>query len=100
MISIPDELAVGAHMIIVTDTQGNAASATFTVVDMTGPQGTQGPQGAQGVQGPQGVAGQNDADFNATGDILVYNGTDGTNGINGLNLTQQETCSSITAQTA
>jgi hypothetical protein len=83
--SIPNELAVGTHTVIVTDTLGNSASATFTVVDMTGSQGPQGPQGGQGVQGPQGIAGQNGEGFNATGNILLYNGTDGTNGINGLN---------------
>lgn len=91
IISIPNELAVGPHTIVASDSKGDAASATFTVVSMTGPQGEQGPQGVQGVQGPQGIqgpqgaAGQNGADFNATGNVFLYNGTDGTNGLNGLN---------------
>jgi len=43
-----------------TDQEGNKASAIFTVVDMTGPQGLQGsegPQGLQGSEGPQGLQG-------------------------------------------
>ncbi len=84
IISIPDELAVGAHTISATDMIGYSASTTFTVVDMTGPQGAQGPQGIAGQNGV-GTNGINGLNFNATGNVLVYNGTNGQDGQNGLN---------------
>jgi Collagen triple helix repeat (20 copies) len=89
IISIPDELAVGVHTITTTESpHGDSASATFTVVDMKGPQGVQGIAGLNGKDGTNGIKG---LDFNATGNVLVFNGTDGlngkdgTNGINGIN---------------
>ena len=85
IISVPDELAVGNHTIAASDAKGDSASANFTVVNMKGPQGAQGVQGPQGVQGTSGVAGQNGQDFNSTGNVFVYNGTDGVNGQGGLN---------------
>ncbi len=78
IIAIPDELAVGTHTITANDGLGSTASATFTVVDMKG------PQGVQGVAGANGINGLNGQDFNATGNIIVNNGTDGLNGLNGL----------------
>ncbi|MGO8807718.1 MAG: hypothetical protein ACLQO7_14205 [Candidatus Bathyarchaeia archaeon] len=93
IISIPNELAVGPHTITVTEINGDSASATYTVVDMIGAQGVQGPKGAtgaQGIQGPQGIAGlqgiagQNGLNFNETGNVFMFNGTDGTNGLNGV----------------
>jgi hypothetical protein len=94
IISIPDELAVGIHTITATDSHGHSASSIFTVVDMTGPQGVQGIAGQNGEDGIDGVNGKdgtnganglNGQDFNATGNVLVYNGTDGLNGEDGLN---------------
>ena len=56
IVDIPIDAEPGAHTVTVTDdyTPPNVASATFTVVDMTGPQGLQGPQGIKGTQGPVG----------------------------------------------
>jgi len=100
IIAVPDELAVGTHNITATDSQGCSASATFTVVNMEGPQGPAGPEGPQGAQGvagqnglngingvngTNGTNGTNGLDFNSTGNIFVYNGTDGINGQNGAN---------------
>jgi hypothetical protein len=95
LINVPDPLAVGAHNVTAADTLGNEASATFTVLNMTGPQGLegvaglQGAAGPQGIQGIQGVSGENGTNginglnFNTTGTILVVNGTNGLNGLNG-----------------
>lgn len=53
----------GPHTVNATDESGNWATATFTVVDITGPQGPEGPQGEQGdpgdtgPQGPEGPKG-------------------------------------------
>jgi hypothetical protein len=84
IVAIPDELAVGAHTITANDGLGYTASATFTVVDMKGAQGPQGVTGQNGKDGANGLNGVNGADFNATGNIIVNNGTDGQNGLNGL----------------
>jgi hypothetical protein len=54
LISVPTQTAPGVHTINATDESGNWATATFTVVDMTGPQG---PTGLQGQQGPKGDKG-------------------------------------------
>jgi hypothetical protein len=57
LISVPTQIALGVHT---TDESGNWATATLTVVDMTGPQGPKGvtgalgPTGFQGQQGPKG----------------------------------------------
>jgi hypothetical protein len=95
LINVPDPLAVGSHNITAIDTLGNKASATFIVLNMTGPQGLQGvaglqgAAGLQGIQGIQGVSGENGTNginglnFNTTGTILVVNGTNGLNGLNG-----------------
>lgn len=42
----------------------------------TGATGTTGPQGASGATGPAGPAGTNGLDFNSTGNISLFNGTD------------------------
>jgi hypothetical protein len=81
LISIPDELAVGGHTITATVRHGDSASATFTVVDMTGPQGI---QGVAGEDGKDGINGINGLDYNVTGNIYVYNGTNGLDGLDGL----------------
>lgn len=57
IISVPTQTEPGLHEIIVLDHEGNNASTTFMVIDMTGPQGPQGEQGEQGPQGPQGPTG-------------------------------------------
>lgn len=54
LISVPTQTSPGSHTVNVTDESGNWATATFTVVDMTGPQG---PAGLQGQQGPKGDTG-------------------------------------------
>jgi len=57
VITVLTPLSPGLHLISVTDEEGNEANATFTVIDMTGPQGPQGEPGPQGPQGPQGEPG-------------------------------------------
>jgi hypothetical protein len=47
----------GDHIVKVTDESGNSEEATFTVIDMTGPEGEIGPQGETGPQGPEGATG-------------------------------------------
>jgi len=47
----------GAHIIMAIDQQGVNASATFTVIDMRGPEGPQGDKGDKGDTGPQGQTG-------------------------------------------
>lgn len=54
LISVPTQTTAGVHTVNATDESGNWATATFTVVDMTGPQG---PAGLQGQQGPRGEKG-------------------------------------------
>ena len=84
IVTIPNELAVGTHTITATDSNGCTASATFTVVDMTGAQGLRGIAGQNGIDGANGVNGINGQNFNATGNIIINNGTDGLSGLNGL----------------
>jgi hypothetical protein len=60
IISVLTPNDVGDHTVKATDAVGNSAEATFTVIDITGPQGEigqQGPQGLQGETGPQGPTG-------------------------------------------
>lgn len=54
LISVPTQTAPGVHTVNATDESGDWTTATFTVVDMTGPQG---PVGLQGQQGPKGEKG-------------------------------------------
>jgi hypothetical protein len=54
LISVPTQTAPGIHTVNATDGAGNWATATFTVVNMTGPQG---PAGLQGQEGPKGDTG-------------------------------------------
>jgi hypothetical protein len=54
LISVPTQTIPGSHTANATDENGNWATATFTVVNMTGPQG---PAGLQGPQGPKGEKG-------------------------------------------
>jgi len=79
IITILTQTSPGPHTVNATDESGNWATATFTVVDMTGPPGPKGdkgdkgdtgaqgpqgqigptgPQGPQGIQGPQGPQGE------------------------------------------
>jgi len=80
-INVLTQNSPGTHTVNATDESGNWATATFTVVDMTGPQGPkgdkgdkgdtgaegpigpQGPQGPQGLQGPQGPPGVTSAEL-------------------------------------
>jgi hypothetical protein len=57
IITVLNQTEPGLYTVTATDHEENKASATFTVIDMTGPQGPQGPQGEQGEQGVQGPAG-------------------------------------------
>lgn len=64
IISVPTQNDPGNHTVNATDEYGNSAEVTFTVLDMTGPQGPQGeigPQGPQGATGPQGETGEQGA---------------------------------------
>jgi hypothetical protein len=57
LISVPTQTASGVHTVNATDESGNWATATFTVVDMRGPQGPAGLQGQQGSKGDKGDEG-------------------------------------------
>lgn len=58
IISVPTQAEPEVHTVKATDELGNWASATFTVIDMTGPQGPQGQKGDKGDTGPQGPQGE------------------------------------------
>jgi len=55
LISVPTQTTPGLHPVKATDESGNWASATFTVINMTGPQG---PKGDKGDVGPAGSSGE------------------------------------------
>jgi hypothetical protein len=57
LISVPTQTTPGAHTVNATDEAGNWATATYTVVDITGPQGPAGVQGPQGLKGDKGDTG-------------------------------------------
>jgi len=57
VITVPTPTVPGLHKVTSTDQIGTKAEATFTIIDMTGPQGVQGEQGEQGPEGPQGPQG-------------------------------------------
>lgn len=62
IISVLTQTSPVIHMVNATDESGIWATATFTVVNMTGaqgPKGDQGEQGLQGLQGSQGLKGEN-----------------------------------------
>ncbi len=54
---VPTQTEPGRHTVTVRDDYGDEASATFTVIDKTGPQGEAGPQGMPGNDGVPGPAG-------------------------------------------
>jgi hypothetical protein len=58
VITVPTPTVPGLHKVTSTDQIGTEAEATFTVIDMTGPQGPKGETGEQGEQGPQGPKGE------------------------------------------
>lgn len=58
IISVLTQNNPGPHTVKATDESGNWATATFTVIDMTGPQGLQGQEGDTGPQGPEGPSGE------------------------------------------
>ena len=58
IISVPTQTEPGAHTVRATDEEGFWAEATFTVLDMTGPQG---PKGDTGDTGPKGDTGDTGA---------------------------------------
>ena len=58
IISVPTQTEPGEYVITALDQEGFSASATFTVIDMTGPQGPLGEQGPAGESGPQGSPGE------------------------------------------
>jgi hypothetical protein len=57
LISVPTQTVPGVHTLNATDETGNWNTATFTVVDVTGPQGPKGETGQQGLQGTEGPKG-------------------------------------------
>jgi len=57
IISVPTQAEPGEHTVTVKDKYNNEASATFTVIDMTGPQGIPGIRGLPGERGPAGAQG-------------------------------------------
>ena len=57
IISVPTQAEPGKHTVTIKDNFDHEASATFTVIDMTGPQGSIGPQGVRGERGLQGLQG-------------------------------------------
>ncbi|MFC1906803.1 hypothetical protein ACFLW8_01785 [Chloroflexota bacterium] len=57
IITIPANAASGNHTVTAKDRLDNVASASFIVVDMTGPEGPRGPQGIQGERGATGHQG-------------------------------------------
>jgi len=58
IISVLTQNSPGPHTVNATDESGNWATTTFTVVDMTGPQGLKGDKGDKGDTGAQGSQGQ------------------------------------------
>jgi hypothetical protein len=61
IISVPTQAEPGGHTVTAEDERGTIANATFTVIDMTGPEGPPGPEGPAGPAGsigPQGPAGE------------------------------------------
>ena len=54
IISAYNQTSVGDREVKAVDSAGNFASATFTVIDVTGPKGQQGPPGAPGEAIPPG----------------------------------------------
>ena len=73
LMAVQDQGVSGVYNVTVEDSCGRVATAFFTVLDMTGPQGDVGPQGDGGERGTQGIQGP-----------MGFNGTDGTNGTEGL----------------
>ncbi len=60
IITVPAQTTPGEHDVGAIDQERTAASATFTVIDMTGPQGLpgeRGPAGEPGSSGPPGKPG-------------------------------------------
>jgi hypothetical protein len=60
IISVPTQTTPGTHTVNATDESGNWATATFTVINMTGSKGVpgnQGPQGPPGIDGTNGTQG-------------------------------------------
>ena len=55
IINVPNQTDPGFYNITVIDSQGLQASAIFTVINMTGPEG---PKGDTGPQGPEGTFGE------------------------------------------
>jgi hypothetical protein len=93
IISVLTQTTLGAHTVNATDESGNWATATFTVVDMTGPigptgptgsQGPKGDTGAQGLTGPQGPKGDTGAQgLTGSQGLPGENGTRGATGPQG-----------------
>jgi len=57
IISVPTQAAPGRHTVTVRDQKEAVASASFEVIDRTGPQGPPGEQGAPGPSGTPGTQG-------------------------------------------
>lgn len=57
IISVPTQTTPGEHTVTALDSLGHTADATFTVVDMTGPEGPPGKTGPSGADGSIGLTG-------------------------------------------
>jgi len=57
IVTVYNQTAVGAHEVKATDAAGTSAVATFTVIDLKGPQGDPGAQGAPATISPGYIAG-------------------------------------------
>lgn len=57
IINVPNQTEPGIYNVTAMDSLGGQASAFFTVVNMTGPQGPVGDTGPQGPEGPAGEKG-------------------------------------------
>ena len=66
IITVPTQTEPDDYTVNATDGEGNWATRTFTVVDMTGPIGPEGPEGPTGATGDTGAAGAT-GDTGATG---------------------------------
>jgi hypothetical protein len=57
IISVYNQTAAGAYQINIVDSTGTTATATFTVLDVTGPKGDSGQAGTSGTVSPGYIAG-------------------------------------------
>lgn len=81
---VANDTPLGTHIVKVSDNFGHTATTPIIIVSSQGPKGDTGEIGATGPQGNSG------ASFNATGDVFLFNGTNGAAGAD-FNTTQPYT---------